>query len=212
MCPWALGPQMQTKGARGPFADLPPGAQTKSSVPPWRPPETQDAVGVPPLGPWSDTGVGWLGLCGFWGSGRAHVELGDSRVLPADRADSRSRPAGTATCSTWSTCSSTGRTWRPRMPRGTQPCTSALSTTRSVGACGWARSPNTLPGRVGAGAGTVPRALQGAGSLTEPHRRSQRLEAKVRVQAGSALRERSFPAADRPFCLSLHAAERPTAP
>lgn len=47
-----------------------------------RHPETQDAVCAPPSGPWSDKRVGWLGLCGFWGSGRAHVELGDSRVPP----------------------------------------------------------------------------------------------------------------------------------
>lgn len=42
------------------------------------------------------------------------------------------RPAGTDTCSTWSTCSSTGPTWGPRTPRGTRPCTSAPSTTRTA--------------------------------------------------------------------------------
>jgi len=51
---------------------------------------------------------------------------------PAHAVDSRFRPAGTATCSIWSTCSSTGPPWGPRTPRGTPPCTSAPSTTRSV--------------------------------------------------------------------------------
>ena len=51
---------------------------------------------------------------------------------PAHAVDSRFRPAGTATCSIWSTCSSMGPTWGPRTPRGTPPCTSAPSTTRSV--------------------------------------------------------------------------------
>lgn len=40
------------------------------------------------------------------------------------------RPAALDMCSTWSTCCSMGPTWVPRMPRETQPCTSAPSTTR----------------------------------------------------------------------------------
>ncbi|KAF7474582.1 hypothetical protein GHT09_014672 [Marmota monax] len=40
-------------------------------------------------------------------------------------------PASGATLSTWNTCSSMGLSLEPRMPRGTQPCTSVLSTTRS---------------------------------------------------------------------------------
>lgn len=40
------------------------------------------------------------------------------------------RPAASDMCSIWSTCCSMGPTWAPRMPRETQPCTSAPSTTR----------------------------------------------------------------------------------
>lgn len=155
-------PEANERSTGGPSRTCCPGAQTKSSVPPWRPPEAQDAVGAPSWGPWSDAGVGWarpLWVLGEWSSARG---LG-TRACCLLTAGSRCRPAGTATCSTWSTCSSTAPTWRPRTPRGTRPCISAPSTTRSVRHAG-GRAPPTpcLAARAGAGAGTVPRALQGA--------------------------------------------------
>ena len=76
-----------------------------------------------------------LGEPGVSGRSRSHCQFWGSWVCPggpAHAVDSRFRPAGTATCSIWSTCSSTGPTWGPRTPRGTPPCTSAPSTTRSV--------------------------------------------------------------------------------
>lgn len=86
------------------------------------------------------------------------VSSGGAGCAPGSSAhgvDSHFRPAGTATCSIWSTCSSTGPTWGPRMPRGTPPCTSAPSTTRSVSR----HAPHTLRDCAPRGR-AVPSALQ----------------------------------------------------
>lgn len=118
--------------------------------------------------------------------------------------DSCFRPAGMATCSTWSTCCSTGRTWRPRTPRETRPCTSVPSTTRSVGAHAWAHSPPyTLHGRMlGALQGDVRVSI---GARTQPHRWGSTnsyfyhpggWRSQIRVPADSVPTESSFLGAD----------------
>lgn len=168
--PRFLGPVAEARGK-----EIPPGACLSGVPLLWVPVEGMgDPLRGPPLvlntilsptasaspaphpgvcrgGPGPEAGAG----CELWGWG-AGLPAGAAPGSSAHGADSRFRPAGTATCGIWSTCSSTAPTWGPRTPRGTPPCMSAPSTTRSVSR----HAPHTLRD-CAPGAGAVPSAVQG---------------------------------------------------